>query len=63
MKDLTKEDLCEALAEDYANRATSGSKGYDEAYTHYLNRCLARKTADLLQQYKVQGLNSSGFIF
>ena len=63
MKELTKDELCEALAEDYADRASHGSKEYDEAYQHYLSRCLARKTIDLMKQYKVQGLNSSGFIF
>lgn len=63
MKDLTKEELCEALAEDYADRAANSGTNYDAAYTHYLTRCLARKTSDLMKQYKVQGLKSSGFIF
>lgn len=63
MKEITKEELCEALAEDYADRAAKNGASYDESYMHYLNRCLARKTKDLLEQYKVQGLNSSGFIF
>jgi len=46
LKELTKDELCEALAEDYADRASRGSKEYDEAYQHYLSRCLARKTID-----------------
>ena len=63
MKELTKDELCEALAEDYADRAAKGGNDYDASYTHYLKRCLARRTKDLMAQYKVQGLNSSGFMF
>jgi len=63
MSELTKEELCTALAEDYADRSAKGGANYDAAYKHYLTRCLARKTVDLMKQYKVQGLNSSGFIF
>jgi hypothetical protein len=29
MKDLTKDELCEALAEDYADRAAKGGNVYD----------------------------------
>jgi len=63
LKELTKEELCEALAEDYADRAAKNGASYDESYNHYLGRCLARKTLDLMKQYKIQGLNSSGFVF
>jgi hypothetical protein len=62
MKDLTKEELCEALAEDYADRAARGGSTYDAAYQHYLERCLKRKEQELMDQYRIQGLNSTGFI-
>ncbi len=63
MKNLSREELCEALAEDYADRAAKGGNDYTKSYVHYLERCLLRKTTDLLQQYKVQGLHNLGFIF
>jgi hypothetical protein len=53
---LTKEQLCEALAQDYANRAYRGGASYDTSYDHYLERCRNRKTDELINQYKVQGL-------
>jgi len=63
MKKITKEELCEALAEDYADKAASKGRNYNDSYTHYLKRCLARETTELMNQYKTQGLNNSGFIF
>ena len=53
---LTKDQLCEALAQDYANRASRGGAHYATSYTHYLERCYKRKTDELIKQYKVQGL-------
>lgn len=53
------------LAEDYADRAAKGGANYDDAYEHYLIRCLNRDTEDLESQVKVQGLDidkSNGFI-
>jgi len=55
-KQLNKEELCEALAEDYADKATRGGLSYNSAYTHYLDRCFKRKFKDLVIQYTVQGL-------
>jgi len=63
LKEITKEELCEALAEDYADRAARNGTNYDESFKHYLERCLKRKEKDLMEQYRAQGLNSSGFIF
>jgi len=51
------------LAEDYAERASSGGKNYKESFDHYLQRCLNRTTDNLVSQYKIQGLDKSGFIF
>jgi hypothetical protein len=53
---LTKEKLCEALAQDYANRASRGGADYASSYNHYLERCYNRQMTELVNQYKVQGL-------
>jgi len=53
---LTKEQLCEALALDYADRASKRGAHYEDSYNHYLKRCHSRKLDDLIKQYKVQGL-------
>ena len=57
MKFLTKEQLCEALSQDYATRASKGGASYALSYNHYLERCRNRKLDELMTQYKVQGLN------
>ena len=54
---LTKEQLCEALALDYADRASRGGLNYDDAYERYMSRCQQRALKELEQQYKVQGLS------
>ena len=36
---LTKEQLCEALALDYADKASRGGLNYDDAYRQYMT-CL-----------------------
>ena len=54
---LTKEKLCEALALDYADRASRGGLNYEAAYERYISRCTERTLKDLQHQYKVQGLN------
>jgi len=62
---MNKTDICIKLAEDYADRATKGGSNYDDAYEHYLQRCLNRDEKELQQQFKVQGLkidNSNGYI-
>ena len=53
---LTKEQLCETLALDYADRASKRGANYNDSYNHYLKRCYKRKTDELITQYKVQGL-------
>ncbi len=58
---MNKKELCEALAEDYADRVANSGMDYDAAYDHYLERCNNRKEKDLLIQYKTAGLDSSGF--
>ena len=53
---LTKEQLCEILTLDYADRASKRGANYEASYNHYLERCYKRKTDELITQYKVQGL-------
>ena len=54
--ELTKEQLCEALSLDYADRASRGGINYNDAYDRYLSRCQERDLKDLKEQYKVQSL-------
>jgi len=54
---MTTTEMCIKLAEDYADRATKGGANYDDAYEHYLTRCLNRDEKELKQQVDVQGLN------
>jgi len=60
---MNKKNLCEALAEDYADKVAKAGGNYDDAYDHYLERCKNRSEKDLLTQYKTAGLDSSGFSF
>jgi len=62
---MTTTEMCIKLAEDYADRAAKGGANYDDAYDHYLLRCLNRDEEELQSQLKVQGLKldkSDGFI-
>jgi len=59
---LSKKELCIKLAEDYADRVARTGMNYEDAYKHYLERCLKRKEKELMEQYKTQGLDSSGFV-
>ena len=48
---MTRVELCEALAIDYARRASVLSLKFDEAYNKYLKRCEIRSYENLLQQF------------
>jgi len=48
---MTRVELCEALAIDYARRATVLSLKFDEAYKKYLKRCEIRSYENLFQQF------------
>lgn len=57
---MSKIDLSEKLAEDYAEIASSRSvASFNEAYDHYYERCMKRTFEDLYAQCKVQGLDIS----
>ena len=56
---MTRVELCEALAVDYAKKATVLSIKFDDAYKKYLKRCELRSYDNLLQQFTVGGLGST----
>ena len=60
---MNKQEICEALAEDYADRVANTGGNYDDAFNHYLERCKKRDEKDLLDQLRAAGLDKSGFIF
>ena len=53
---MTRLELCEALATDYAYRASVLSIKFEEAYNKYLKRCEVRSYENLMQQFKVGNL-------
>ena len=56
---MTRVELCEALAIDYAKKASVLSLKFDEAYEKYLKRCELRSYENLLQQFTVGNLGST----
>ena len=48
---MTRVELCEALAVDYARRASVLSMKFEEAYQKYLKRCEIRSYENLFQQF------------
>jgi predicted ribosome quality control (RQC) complex YloA/Tae2 family protein len=55
---MTRLELCEALATDYAKRASSLSLKFEEAYQKYFKRCEIRSYENLLQQFTVGNLGN-----
>ena len=56
---MTRAELCEALAKDYAKRASAiMGMGFEEAYKKYLKRCEVRSYDNLLQQFTVANLGN-----
>lgn len=60
---MSKIDLSEKLAEDYAEKASQVGRDYNTAYDHYYERCIKREEKDLYAQYKTQGLDTPKFKF
>jgi len=56
---MTRVELCEALAKDYAKKASVLSLKFDEAYEKYLKRCELRSYDNLLQQFTAGNLGST----
>ena len=60
---INKQQICEELALDYAERASRGGSYFNSSYEHYLTRCLKREEKALKEQYKIQRTGKSdGFI-
>ena len=57
--EMTRLELCEALATDYAYRASILSLKFEEAYNKYLKRCEVRSYENLLQQFQHGNLLNS----
>jgi|TARA_R110000851_G_scaffold2082_1_gene7927 hypothetical protein len=55
---MTRVELCEALAVDYATRAKILSITFEAAYNKYLKRCEIRSYENLLQQFTVGNLSN-----
>ena len=53
---MTRLELCDALATDYAKRAKELSLKFDEAYNKYFKRCEVRSYEILLQQFIIGNL-------
>jgi len=49
---MTRVELCEALAVDYARRASVLSMKFEEAYNKYLKRCEIRSYENLFEQFR-----------
>jgi|TARA_R110002110_G_scaffold265608_1_gene481482 hypothetical protein len=56
---MTRVELCEALAVDYAKKASVLSIKFDDAYEKYLKRCELRSYDNLLQQFTVGNIGST----
>jgi hypothetical protein len=56
---MTRVELCEALAKDYAEKASVLNLKFDDAYKRYLKRCEIRSYENLLQQFTVGNLGST----
>ena len=57
---MTRVELCEALAKDYAKKASVVlNLNFNYAYNIYLKRCEKRSYDNLLQQFTVGNLGST----
>ena len=56
---MTRLELCEALATEYAKKASVLSLKFEEAYQRYFKRCEKRSYDNLLQQFTVGNLGST----
>jgi len=54
---MTRGELCEALAKDYAKRA-SAIMGFEEAYNKYIERLKKRSDEEILQQFTIANLGN-----
>ena len=55
---MTRGEMCEKLAEDYAKRATILRLSFEEAYNKYIERLKKRSDEEILQQFTVANLGN-----
>ena len=55
---MTRGEMCEKLAEDYAKRATILKFSFEEAFNKYSERLKKRSDEEILQQFTVANLGN-----
>ena len=56
---MTRGEICEKLAEDYANRATRLLRcSFEEAYNKYIKRLKKRTDDEILEQFTIANLTN-----
>ena len=55
---MTRGEMCEKLAKDYAKRATILRLSFEDAYNKYIKRLKKRSDEEILQQFTVANLGN-----
>jgi len=55
---MTRGEMCEKLAKDYAKRASILRLSFEDAYNKYIKRLKKRSDKEILQQYTVANLDN-----
>jgi hypothetical protein len=55
---MTRGEMCEQLAQDYANRASILRLSFEDAFNKYIKRLSKRTDDDILQQFTIANLNN-----
>ncbi len=55
---MTRGEMCEQLAEDYAKRASVLSLSFEDGYNRYIKRLKKRTDDEILEQFTVANLTN-----
>jgi hypothetical protein len=55
---MTRGEMCEKLAKDYAKRATILRLSFEDAYNKYIKRLKKRSDEEILQQFTIANLGN-----
>ena len=55
---MTRGEMCEQLAEDYATRASVLSLSFEDGYNKYIKRLKKRTDDEILEQFTVANLTN-----
>ena len=55
---MTRGEMCEQLAEDYAKRASVLSLSFEDGYNKYIKRLKKRTDDEILEQFTVANLTN-----